>query len=116
MKAKSKFIGTFIAPNKKPSEYKTDKTFINALYNKNKAFISEKGLTKKQFSSRMQNILDEGLTRRQAAYQYSRTRTFLSKENVGLQNIKEHLTKKEALEIRKASGHYKEGIDWDEYK
>lgn len=123
---KSKKIGTFIATNKSPSEYKTEGKFIDALFRKNKEFIIEKfeeqthrtmsvKEVKSKFASRMRNIIAEGYTRKQAAYAYSRTRIFLSKEQIGLQNIQENLRKGEALEIRKASGHYKRGIDWSEY-
>lgn len=112
---KTKYIGTFVATNKSPNDYKSDTTYINALWNKNKSRLTEVGLTKKKFESRMKNIMAEGFTRREAAYRYSRTRLFLSQDEVGLQNIKENLRKGEALEIRKASGHYRKGIDWSEY-
>lgn len=114
MKNKKK-IGTFTATNKSPNAYKTDKSFYRQLYKKNKALLSEKGLTEEKFISRLENIRAEGFTRTEAARAYSRTRLFLSKEQVGLENIKENLRKAEALEVRKASGHYRKGIDWDEY-
>ena len=60
--------------------------------------------------------MEEGFTRREAARRYSRTRTFLSKENVGLQNIRDNLTRETALEIRRSSGHYRKGINWSEYR
>ena len=111
-----KMIGRFRAPSKAANAYKSNKTFINALYQRNKALIAEKGLTEKQFKSRMLNIIGEGYSRKEAAKQYSRTRVFMSKEEVGLENIKDNLRKGEALEIRKASGHYRKGIDWSEYE
>lgn len=113
---KQKMIGSFRAPNKAANAYKSNKTFINALYQRNKDLIKEKGLTEKQFKSRMLNIIGEGYSRKEAARQYSRTRVFLSREEVGLENIKENLRRGEALEIRKASGHYRKGIDWSEYE
>lgn len=113
---KQKMIGSFRAPNKAANAYKSNKTFINALYQRNKDLIKEKGLTEKQFKTRMLNIIGEGYSRKEAARQYSRTRVFLSREEVGLENIKENLRKGEALEIRKASGHYRKGIDWSEYE
>lgn len=113
---RQKMIGSFRAPKKPANAYKSNKTFINALYQRNKDLIKEKGLTEKQFKSRMLNIIGEGYSRKEAARQYSRTRVFLSREEVGLENIKENLRRGEALEIRKASGHYRKGIDWSEYE
>lgn len=117
MKRKTtKMIGTFKAPNKPINSYSSNNKFIDALYRKNKTLIHEKGLTERQFKARMKNIIGEGFSRKEAAYQYSRTRVFLSKEEVGLQNIKENLRRGEALEIRRAQGHYRKGIDWSEYE
>ena len=123
---KSKMLGTFRATNKSPNAYKTSGKYIDALFRKNKDIIVEKfeewaerpisvQEAKKKFTSRMKSIIEEGFSRREAAYKLSRTRVFLSQEEVGLQNIKENLRKNEALEIRKASGHYRRGIDWSEY-
>lgn len=119
-------LGTFRATNKSPNAYKTTGKYIDALFRKNKDLIIEKfeeqtnrkmsiKEIKEKFSNRMRNIISEGFSRKDAAYMYSRTRVFLSQEEVGLQNIKENLRKNEALEIRKASGHYRRGIDWSEY-
>lgn len=124
---KIKTIGTFIATNKAPNSYKTDNRFISALFKKNEkkiveTFRKETGRNmpieeiRSKFASRMRNIIAEGYNRRDSAYYYSRTRLFLPQEEVGLQNIKENLRKGEALEIRKASGHYHRGIDWSEYR
>lgn len=113
---KTKYIGTFKATDRSPNAYKTDAKYLDALWRKNKQKLEQAGLNKTQFTSRMKNILDEGLTRREATYSYSRTRLFLSKEEVGLQNIKENLRKSESIEIRKASGFYKKAINWSKYK
>ena len=58
---------------------------------------------------------EDKLSRRDATYAYSRTRLFLSRDEIGLQNIRENLGRQEAADIRKASGNYKEKIHWDKY-
>ena len=112
---KTKMIGTFKATNKNPNDYKSTNRFINELWKKNEKKLKEVGLTKDKFASRIKNIMAEGHSRKEAAYAYSRTRLFLSRDEIGLQNIKEHLGRQEAADIRKASGNYKEKIHWEKY-
>jgi len=106
-------IGEFIATNKAASKYKSNAHYISALYKKNKKKISNAGVSYEQFKSRMESIIKfNKLNRSEAARQYSRTRTFLSREEIGLQNIRNNIKKDLSIQIRKSTGKYKEKIDW----
>lgn len=79
-----------------------EKEYIDAVWKANAEYITSKGLNEKKFKMRVKFIMEEdGLSARKALAEYGRTRQFMSREEIGMENIRKNMTTEQAKAINK---------------
>lgn len=96
--------------------FKKADDYIDKVWEVNRQEIQQKGLNERQFKLRIKSIMEEeGISARKAVIAYGRTRTFLSAEQIGMQNIQTSMDKVTSQEIKRALNLGNKKIDYSEF-